>query len=145
MKIIIKNMVCLGTKSFVIQELEKLGIKYLKFEANEIEIENDLTLPEIKRLDHAFRQIGLEIVIKKSKLVRKIRNIIHDMIENKLIMHTGPGTYISKILGYNYFYLNSYFYKETGLAIEEYYVARQEDRIMEGMRKFSQALFNVGD
>jgi AraC family transcriptional regulator len=135
MKIYIKNMVCIGTKDFVVQELESMGINYKKFELSEIELEDDLTLPEIKRLDHAFRQYGLEVVFEKSKIVSQIRNTINDLIENNLILKSGLSNYVSNKVGYNYYYLNSYFFKETGLAIEEYYVSRQEDNIRERMKR----------
>lgn len=126
-------MVCLGTKQFVIQEIEKLGINYKTFENSEIELEEDLTLPEIKQLDHALQLYGLQIDFKKSKLVSRIRGIVHDMIDNNLMLRAGLSKYLSNKIGYNYYYLNSYFFRETGLAIEEYYVARKEDSIRENM------------
>ena len=128
-------MVCVGTKPYVVEELEKLGIKYSKFESGEIDLTDDLTLPEIKRLDHTLRQYGLEATFKKSKLVSKIRTVIHDLIENNLILRSGLSSYISNKIGYNYYYLNSYFFSETGLAIEEYYVSRQEFNIRDSLKK----------
>jgi hypothetical protein len=135
MKMHILNMVCLGTKTFVLKEFEKLGIKFSRFEMSEIELEEDLTLPQINILDHALRQYGLEVVFKKSQLVSRICNAIHDFIENNLIMNFGLSNYVSNKIGYNYHYLNSYFFRETGLAIEEYYISRQEENIRERIRK----------
>jgi len=119
----------------VVQELEKMGIKFTSFESGEIDTEVDLTLPEIKRLDHALRQYGLEASFSKSKLVSRIRNAVHELIETNLNLRNGLSSYVSNKVGYNYYYLNSYFFKETGLAIEEYYTARQENNIRERMKK----------
>jgi hypothetical protein len=68
MKIYIKNMVCQGTKSFVLLELERLGFKYNKFEFGEIDLEKDLSLLEIEKLDQSLRKYGLEFTFGKSWL-----------------------------------------------------------------------------
>jgi len=63
MKIYIKNMVCQGTKFFVINELRKLGFRYNKFESGELDLREDLSLSEIKELDHSLRKYGLEYTL----------------------------------------------------------------------------------
>lgn len=130
-------MVCIGTKPYVVQELEKMGIKFSSFESGEIDTEEDLTLPELNRLDHALRQYGLEASFRKSKLVSRIIKAVHGLIENNLNLRDGLSNYISNKVGYNYYYLNSYFFRETGLAIEEYYTTIQENNIRERMKKNS--------
>ena len=59
MKVKIKNMVCQGTKSFVIQELERLGFKYLRFDGWTIDFKEDLTLTEMNKLGESLYQYGL--------------------------------------------------------------------------------------
>ena len=139
MKIYIKNMVCQGTKFFVLLEMEKLGIKFNRFELGEIEIDDDLTLLEIRRLDYALRKYGLEVVFKKSQLVSRIRSIINDLIDKDINIKTGFSLYISKIAGYNYDYLNTYFSKETGLPIEEYFIERKNEKMRETEPKWDDA------
>lgn len=129
MRVYIKNMVCCGTKYFVLLEIEKLGIKYNRFELGEIDLEDDLKLREIKKLDTALRNYGLEIMFRKNKLVSKIRNTVLDMVENNLNPVSGFSFYISNRLGYEYDYLNSYFSKETGLPIEEYFIEKQDEKM----------------
>lgn len=143
MKIYIKNMVCQGTKFFVLLEMEKLGIKYSKFQLGEIDFEDDLTLTEIKRLDNALRKYGLEIMFRKSKLVMKIRNAVHQMIEDDINPKTGFSFFISNTLGYNYDYLNSYFLKEAGLGIEEYFIEKREEKIRETELKWSDEIHQL--
>lgn len=82
MKIYIKNMVCLGTKSFVIKELEGLGYNYSSFESGEIDFEVNLSRTERKKLDQSMQQFGLELNYRRSDLLSKIRNTIHNLADN---------------------------------------------------------------
>ena len=65
MRVKIKNMVCEGTKSFVIQELERLGLEYHKFESWTIEFKEDLSLTEMIKLGDSLYQYGLELTFGK--------------------------------------------------------------------------------
>jgi hypothetical protein len=65
MTVKIKNMVCEGTKSFVIQEMERLGLKYYKFESWTIEFKEDLSLSEMRKLGDSLYQYGLEVTFRK--------------------------------------------------------------------------------
>ncbi|MGC1391992.1 MAG: hypothetical protein WA816_13230 [Bacteroidales bacterium] len=73
MKIYIKNMVCLGTRFFVIQELKGLGFKYNSFESGEIDFEDNLSRAEKKKLYQSMQQYGLELKFVESDLLSKIR------------------------------------------------------------------------
>ena len=73
MKIFIKNMVCNGTKSFVIQELEELGFKYNTFESGEIDFVKDLSRSDKSKIDQSLQKYGLELSFEKTSLVSKIR------------------------------------------------------------------------
>jgi hypothetical protein len=73
MKIYIKNMVCNGTKSFVIQELEELGFKYNTFESGEIDFVKDLSRSDKSKIDQSLQKYGLELSFEKTSLVSKIR------------------------------------------------------------------------
>ena len=73
MKIFIKNMVCNGTKSFVIQELEELGFKYNTFESGEIDFVKDLSRSDKSKIDQSLQKYGLELSFEKTNLVSKIR------------------------------------------------------------------------
>jgi hypothetical protein len=68
MTVEIKNMVCQGTKSFVLQELERLGLKYHNFEAWTIEFKEDLSLTEMRKLGDSLYQYGLELTFGKRVL-----------------------------------------------------------------------------
>jgi len=65
MTVKIKNMVCEETKSFVIKEMERLGLKYHKFESWTIEFKEDLLLTEMRKLGDSLYQYGLELTFGK--------------------------------------------------------------------------------
>ena len=66
-------MVCNGTKSFVIQELEELGFKYNTFESGEIDFVKDLSRSDKSKIDQSLQKYGLELSFEKTNLVSKIR------------------------------------------------------------------------
>ena len=123
-------MVCHGTKYCVLLELRKLGIKYSKFESDEIEFEEELSLTEIKTLDDSLRKYGLEMIFMKSNVVDKIRRAVLDLVKKNVIPETSFSQYISDSLGYDYTYLNKYFKDETGIPIEEYYMEKKNVKMI---------------
>jgi hypothetical protein len=143
MKIFIKNMVCQGTKLSVQHELDKLGINRTSFRLGEIDLDEDLSLDEIIRLDSALRKYGLEIIFTNSKTVCRIREAVLDLIENKITLNSSLSYYISEKVGQNYTYLNEYFRKETGLPIEEYYIEKKYEKEKLIMQRWSDALSHL--
>jgi AraC family transcriptional regulator len=129
MKVYIKNMVCQGTKNFVLLELRNLGINYKKFEIGEIDLEEELSSVEIKKLEYSLRKYGLAIVFGKSALVEKIKNAILDLVENNRTLETSFSYYISKTIGKNYTYLNKCFREEAGIPMEEYYMEKKTEKM----------------
>ena len=73
MKIFIKKMVCNGTRSYVIQELEELGFKYSTFESGEIDFVKELSKSDKNKIDQSLQKYGLELSFEKRGFVSKIR------------------------------------------------------------------------
>jgi biotin operon repressor len=67
MKIYIKNMVSQGTRSYILRELERLGLKCRTFVSGEIDFEENLSSTEIKKLDQSLRKYGLEVTFRQDK------------------------------------------------------------------------------
>ena len=65
MKVYIKNMVCQGTRKFVLMEIKKLGLSLVSFESGEIEFQNDLSPLETSELEYKLRKYGLEMLSGK--------------------------------------------------------------------------------
>lgn len=74
MKIYIKNMVCQGTRKFVLQEVKKLGLRLKSFEPDVIEFYHELTQEEINALICSLKKYGLEVssVNNNQIMVREI-------------------------------------------------------------------------
>ncbi len=144
MKIYLKNMVCQGTRSVVILELERLGFRYRSFEANEIDFENDLSIREINQLDESLSQYGLELTFKNSNLVNKIRQAIHELKKKNLTLETSLSYYVSHRIGYNFTLLNTYFRRETGLSIEDYYAELKKENMMLNASEWPEILDPLG-
>lgn len=66
MKIFIKNMVCQGTRKFVLAEIRKLGLKLKSFETGEIEFSRELTAEETGKVIVSLKKYGLEAVPAKN-------------------------------------------------------------------------------
>lgn len=60
MKIYIKNMVCQGTKKYVLLEVKKLGLNLKSFESAELEFQNDLSPTQQAALEFRLAKYGLK-------------------------------------------------------------------------------------
>lgn len=65
MKIYIKNMVCQGTRKFVLMEIKKLGLKLSSFIAGELDFQTTLSTNEAKSVELSLRKYGLELMFDK--------------------------------------------------------------------------------
>ncbi|MDD2819632.1 MAG: cation transporter [Flavobacterium sp.] len=65
MKIYVKNMACESCKIFVKEALEELDITAIKIELGEIEVKEELTTGEKKKLNSKIKKAGLELLEKK--------------------------------------------------------------------------------
>ena len=69
MKLYIKNMVCIRCKLVVKSELDKMGFHYSNVDLGEVEIMEEISPDERKRLGTGLRMLGLELWrIKKACL-----------------------------------------------------------------------------
>jgi hypothetical protein len=121
MKIYIKNMVCIGTKSLIIKELENLGFSYNSIDPGVIDFKKDLSLNEIRQLNQALGEYGLEVTFRDIRFVTEIRCLIHDLVDNNIQLWNDFSNYITRKLGNDYAFLNKCFMLETGSTIETYY------------------------
>lgn len=64
MKIFIKNMVCQGTRRFVMMEIKKLGLKLNSFDSGELEFVQDLSPVQTCALERSLNKYGLEMILQ---------------------------------------------------------------------------------
>jgi hypothetical protein len=129
MLIYVKNMFNQRAISNLIEEMDRLHIKYKSIELGEITFEDDITLQEIYNLDLSIHKYRLSLILLNSKIVTDIRNIILDLARQNVCPETNISDSLTRKLGYNYAYLDMYFAIETGLSIEKYYHEKSAEKI----------------
>lgn len=73
MKVYIKNMVCQGTRKFVLMELRKMGLNIKSFESDEIEFQKELSCEERHQLIKALGKYGLSVIPEKTNHKKEVR------------------------------------------------------------------------
>lgn len=133
MKLYIKNMVCIRCKMVVKSELEKLGLHHIRVELGETEIMEDLSPDQLKQLDIALRNTGLELMDdKKSVIVEKIKSIIIELVHyTDSQIKVNLSEYLSDKLNHNYSHLSSLFSEVKGTTIEQFYLAHKIEKVKE--------------
>jgi len=133
MKIFIKNMACESCKAFVREALGELDIIPVRVELGEIEIREDITDEEKKKLNGKIRKVGLELLEKKQGvLIEKIRKVIVGYVyhsdEKPNIKFS---VLLSEKLNHSYTYLANFFSEVESTTIEQYIISLKVERIKE--------------
>ena len=133
MRIYIKYMVSLRCKMLVKEELLKIGVKYVSLELGMVEILEDITTEQRKRLKENLLKSGLELLDdKKSILIEKIKTVITQMIHySDEIPKVNYSDYISEKVGNNYTYLANTFSEVKGITIQQFIITHKIERVKE--------------
>ncbi len=114
-------------------ELEKLGLHHTRIELGETEILEDLSPEQMKQLDEALRQSGLELMDdQKSILVEKIKTLIIDLVhfsDDQIKINLSD--YLSSKLNHNYSALSNLFTEVKGTTIEHFYLTHKIEKVKE--------------
>jgi AraC-like DNA-binding protein len=113
--------------------LENLHLHSKTLELGEVEIDEQLSAPEIENLKSALLKFGLELMEdKKSILIEKIKNIIVEMIhysDEPPVFNFS--SFLSEKLNYVYNYLSNLFSEVKGTTIEHFIIAHKIERAKE--------------
>ena len=133
MRIYIKYMVSLRCKMLVKEELLKIGVKYVSLELGMVEILEDITTEQRKRLKENLLKSGLELLDdKKSILIEKIKTVITQMIHySDEIPKVNYSDYISEKVGNDYTYLANTFSEVKGITIQQFIITHKIERVKE--------------
>lgn len=129
----IKYMVSLRCKMMVKEELKKLGLHYVIVELGMIEILEEITLDQRKRLKENLLKSGLELLDdKKSILIERIKNVIIEMIHySDEIPQVNDSEYISEKVGFDYTYLANVFSEVKGITIQHFIMVHKIEKVKE--------------
>jgi AraC-like DNA-binding protein len=133
MKLFIKNMVCTRCKMVVKSELDKLDLHYIMVDLGEAEIMEEMSENQLKTLDSALRESGLELINdKQTILVERVKTTIIDLIHSDHPqLRINLSDHLSEKLNHNYTYLSNLFSKIKGTTIEKYYLSHKIERVKE--------------
>lgn len=126
-------MVSLRCKMTVKEELKKLGLKYVILDLGMVEIMEDITSAQRKKLQENLLRSGLELLDdKKSILIEKIKNVIIEMIHySDALPKVNYSDYISEKLNYDYTYLSNTFSEVKGVTIQQFIIIHKIERVKE--------------
>lgn len=118
---------------FVVDELDKIGLKYVYVDLGLVEIDDNVTDDQIETFGLNLKKGGLELLDdKKQILVEKIKNVIIEMVHNsEELLKINDSDYLSEKLNYDYTYLSNIFSEVTGTTIQKYIIMHRIERIKE--------------
>ncbi|WP_211253560.1 helix-turn-helix domain-containing protein [Prolixibacter bellariivorans] len=120
-------------KTFVRNEMNKLGIHDMTVELGKIEIMGELSEKKLQMFDAALRNAGLELIRdKKMQHIEKIKAAIYELVylEDDL-PKPNNSDYISKKVSLSYTYINTVFSEMLGTTIEKYIIEQRIERVKE--------------
>ncbi|OPL09841.1 MAG: AraC family transcriptional regulator [Firmicutes bacterium ML8_F2] len=129
----IKNMASSRCKTFVQEEMNKLGVYNITVELGEVELSEKLPEEKLRLLDIALRSAGLELLEdKKHHLAEKIKTAIHDLVyHTDDIPKPNYSDFISQKINLSYTSLSNTFSKTQGKTIEKYIIEQRIERVKE--------------
>jgi AraC-like DNA-binding protein len=133
MKLYIKFMVSLRCKMIVMQELHKLGLKYVALDLGMVDILEDITEEQRVLLKRNLLKSGLELMDdKRAILIERIKTVIIEMIHySDEIPTLNYSDYISEKLEYDYTYLANIFSEVKGVTIQQFIISHKIERVKE--------------
>ena len=133
MKLYIKYMVSLRCKMMVMEELKKIGLKYVVLDLGMVEILEDITPWQREQLKVNLLKSGLELLDDmKSILIERVKNVIIEMIHySDELPDVNYSDYISKKLNLNYTYLSNIFSEVKGITIQQFIIIHKIERVKE--------------
>ncbi|HSO85485.1 MAG TPA: helix-turn-helix transcriptional regulator [Draconibacterium sp.] len=120
-------------KTFVEDELNKLGIYDITVELGEVELRENISADNLQLLNTSLKNGGLEIIEDKIvHLIKEIKAAVNDLVNQfDDLPKPNYSEYISQKVNFNYTHLSSTFSKDQGISIEKYIIAQRIERVKE--------------
>lgn len=129
----IKNMRSSRCKTFVQNELNKLGVYNTTVELGEVELSEAISEDKLQILDDALKSAGLVLLEDKDHhLVEKMKAAVHELVyHSDDIPKPNYSDYISEKVNVSYAILSHTFSKMQGITIEKYIIKQRIERVKE--------------
>lgn len=129
----VKYMVSLRCKIVVQQELQRMGLHYVKVDLGIIEISETINDSQKQELEKNLKRYGLELLDdRRNILIEKIKSVIIEMVHySEDLPKMNYSDYISEKLGYDYTYLANTFSEVKGTTIQQYIINHKIERVKE--------------
>lgn len=129
----IRNMESDRCKAIVMEELNKLGLRYNSVELGVVELNENISNFKIQLIDSALKKSGLELLANnKNLIVEKIKEAVNHLVYySDDISRPNISEYISKRVNYDYKYLSRIFTEVENTTIEKYIIGQRIERVKE--------------
>jgi AraC-like DNA-binding protein len=126
-------MVCSRCKMVVKSVIENIGIIPISVELGEVELKNDINENQKSKLLKKLRAIGFDLIDdKKTKTIDKIKTLIIDLVQNKNNdLKTNLSDFLSKELHQDYNTLSNLFSEVENTTIEKYFMNQKIEKVKE--------------
>jgi AraC-like DNA-binding protein len=133
LKLLIKNIASFESLMFVRNELDRLGLRGISVEINEIDAGDQLSPFQYDKLRLVLAQAGIELFEdKKDILVQRIKNLVMGIVYHTTepLVHN-LSVHLAEELGHDYTYMSNLFSATQHITIEKFYICHKIERVKE--------------
>jgi len=126
-------MVSTRCKIAVKEELKKLGLHFIFVDLGKVEIMENISELQKKKLKTALLRLGLDLIDdKRTELIEKIKSSVIQMVHySEETVKVNFSVYLSEKLNFDYTYLSNLFSEVQGTTIEHFIISHKVERIKE--------------
>src|SRR6478609_5403515 len=133
--LLVKNMVCHRCVLAVEQILTKELIPFEKVTISQVQLHNELSEDQKRRLVKSFKSIGFELIDdRNTALIETIKQLVIKKARNELNEKEKKeklSSYLSRQVNHEYTYLSSLFSSIEGRTIEKYFIDQRIEKVKE--------------
>ena len=126
-------MVSTRCKIAVKEELKKLGLHFIFVDLGKVEIMENISELQKKKLKTALLRLGLDLMDdKRTELIEEIKSSVIQMIHySEETVKVNFSVFLSEKLNFDYTYLSNLFSEVQGTTLEHFIISHKIERIKE--------------
>ena len=132
-KLLIKNMVCQRCVLTVENILTDLKIPFHKISLGEVDLEEKLTVTDLKKIDQELSNVGFELIEGRvNKIIEDIKKAVMEYLNLGMERENLKlSLFIVKRIPYDYSYLSDLFSTIEGKTIEQFFILMRIEKVKE--------------